>query len=130
MSTNTFDRKLEITDPESVKKLTEIMDGEPHQIVTRTDNPMVTLPLPDAPDDAYLTFDCTVQVQDNVEELLKERKELRDFVIWVADEIFDEYFEDNAGAFSEIACRKLYKLGIVKRDKEIWIYEHSEVAQD
>lgn len=106
-----------------MKKAIEIM----HPMVTRTDTPMVTITLPD--NDSETKFDYTVQEVD-VQELLKERKELRDFVIWVADEIFDEHFEDSAGAFSEIACRKLYKLGIVKRDKEIWIYEHSEVAQD
>lgn len=113
-----------------MKKTIEIMDGEPHPMVTQTDTPMVTITLPTLPDDAYLTrYDYTVQ-EVSVEELLKERKQLRDFAIWVADEIFDEYFEDNARTFSEIACRKLYELGIVKRDKEIWIYEPSEVAQD
>jgi hypothetical protein len=110
-----------------MKKSIEIIDGEPHPMVTRTDTPMVTITLPD--NDSVARFDYTVQ-EVNVEELLKERKQLRDFAVWVADEIFDEYYEDNARTFSEIACRKLYQLGIVKRDKEIWIYEPSEVTQD
>lgn len=73
----------------------------------------------------------------NVEELLKERKELHDFVIWVADEIFEaEDAPDNpfdygyGGAFAEIACRKLHKLGIVEMKGEDWHYEPTKTAQD
>ena len=36
-----------------------------------------------------------------------------EFAEWVADEIFDDYWEYNKDAFAEIACRKLCKLGLV-----------------
>ena len=72
-----------------------------------------------------------------VEELIKERKELRDFAIFVADEIFEtENAPDNpfdcgyGGAFAEIACRKLHKLGIVEMKGEDWYYEPTKTAQD
>lgn len=110
-----------------MKKAIETMDGEPHPVVTQTDTPMVTITLPD---DAYLTrFDYTVQEVDV--------KGLLEFARWVADEIFGaEDAPDNpfdygyGGAFAEIACRKLYKLGIVKMKGEDWHYEPTKTAQD
>ena len=44
---------------------------------------------------------------------------LKDFVMWVANEIFDTW-EYNKDAFAEIACRKLNKLGIVKANGDKW----------
>lgn len=43
----------------------------------------------------------------------------KDFVLWVAKEIFDEW-EYNKDAFAEIACRKLAKLGIVRAKGDEW----------
>ena len=40
--------------------------------------------------------------------------DFRLFAEWVADEIFDDYWEYNKDAFAEIACRKLCKLGLVE----------------
>ena len=37
-----------------------------------------------------------------------------EFARWVAKEVLDDYFEDTSGAFAEIACRKLVKLGLVE----------------
>ena len=37
-----------------------------------------------------------------------------DFARWVAKEVLDDYFEESSGAFAEIACRKLVKLGLVE----------------
>lgn len=110
-----------------MKEEIEIMDGEPNPIVTRTDTPMVTITLPD---NAYLTrHDYTIQDVD-VEGLL-------DFAKFVADEIFGaEDAPDNpfdygyGGAFAEIACRKLHKLGIVEMKGEDWHYEPTKTAQD
>ena len=45
---------------------------------------------------------------------------LKDFVMWVASEIFDDNWEYNKDAFAEIACRKLNKLGIVKANGDEW----------
>ena len=36
------------------------------------------------------------------------------FARWVAKEVLDDYFEESSGAFAEIACRKLVKLGLVE----------------
>ena len=44
-----------------------------------------------------------------------------DFVNWVAKEIFRENFD--ADVFIELACRKLCKLGIVKKRNGEWVYE-------
>lgn len=44
------------------------------------------------------------------------------FVEFVAKEIFDTNWNTNYKSFTEIACRKLYKLGLVdKDDKGFWI---------
>lgn len=37
-----------------------------------------------------------------------------EFARWVAKEVLDDYFEESSGAFAEIACRKLVKLGLVE----------------
>lgn len=110
-----------------MKKSIEIMDGEPHPMVTRTDTPMVTITLPD--NDSVTRFDYTVQEVDV--------KGLLEFARWVADEIFEaEDAPDNpfdcgyGGAFAEIACRKLHKLGIVEMKGENWHYEPTKTAQD
>ena len=46
-------------------------------------------------------------------------KQWKDFALWVAIEIFDEW-EYNKDAFAEIACRKLAKLGIVRAKGDEW----------
>ena len=50
------------------------------------------------------------------------KKKYKEFAKFVADEIFDEYWEFNKEAFAEIACRKLCQLGIVKSKDGEWIY--------
>ena len=43
------------------------------------------------------------------------------FAAWVADEVIDEeLWELNYGAFGEIACRKLEKLGLTKLNGSSW----------
>lgn len=44
----------------------------------------------------------------------------KDFAKWVVSEIFDEMWEYNKGAFAEIACRKLAKLGLVRENGKMW----------
>lgn len=54
-------------------------------------------------------------------------KDYKEFCEWVASEIIDEeLWELNYGAFAEIACRKLNKLGIVKTDGDKWVYENEK----
>ena len=48
------------------------------------------------------------------------------FALWVADEIFDEEWENNKDSFAEIACRKLEKLGLVRQEGNEWIKESEE----
>lgn len=51
------------------------------------------------------------------------RDELYHFADWVASEVCREDFEEsNIGAFVEITCRKLYSLGIVKKEGDSWAY--------
>lgn len=52
------------------------------------------------------------------------------FAYFVAEEICRDSFEDEAGAFAEIACRKLNKLGVIQTDKEgNWVYEFDTIVQ-
>ncbi len=48
--------------------------------------------------------------------------ELYEFAKFVAKEVCREDFEDGAGAFAEIVCRKLNKLGIVEKTDDLWCY--------
>lgn len=48
-----------------------------------------------------------------------------EFCEWVADTVLYEDFEDKwtLGAFAEVACRKLHKLGFVRKDGDYWTAE-------
>ena len=52
------------------------------------------------------------------------KSKLIDFAHWVANEIMSENCEEDADVFIEIACRKLYKLGIIKKEDNRWVYEY------
>ena len=56
--------------------------------------------------------------------------ELYRFADWVASEVCREDFEDNSGAFAEIACRKLYSLGLLEKDEDLWIYNDKEMEMN
>lgn len=56
----------------------------------------------------------------NKEAEKKTQCEWIEFAQFVAKEVLDECFEDNAGAFAEIACRKLVKLGMVEVDGDVY----------
>ena len=49
--------------------------------------------------------------------------ELYRFVKWVAKEVCRDDFEENAGVFAEVCCRKLHNLGIVDKDGDNWIFK-------
>lgn len=53
-------------------------------------------------------------------DMLEQDSEAEQFAKWVASEIFSEAWEDNKDAFAEIACRKLAKMGIVRKDGIFW----------
>ena len=48
------------------------------------------------------------------------KRKLMEFAEFVAQEVMDNNFEDNAGAFAELACRRLWRLGIIERDGDYW----------
>jgi len=45
---------------------------------------------------------------------------LLDFARWVATEVCDDDFKENADCFAEVACRKLVKLGLVKLNEHTY----------
>ena len=49
-----------------------------------------------------------------------EEEQYKKFAEWVADRIFSDDFEDDS--FAEVACRKLEKLGLVKKVVGNWRY--------
>ena len=50
--------------------------------------------------------------------------EVINFCEWVASEVMkEELWEVNSDSFAEIACRKLYKLGIVDKQGDSWVYK-------
>ena len=53
--------------------------------------------------------------------------ELYRFAKWVASEVCQNDFEENAGAFAEIACRKLFYLGFLTKDEKEWHYRGGKV---
>ena len=46
------------------------------------------------------------------------------FAMWVADQVCREDFESES--FPELACRRLYRLGIVKRKDGNWTFDPDE----
>lgn len=52
-----------------------------------------------------------------------------EFTEWVAKEIFDEEWEYNKDSFEELACRKLEKIGIVRKSDTDWVLVESEVEE-
>lgn len=55
-------------------------------------------------------------------------KELIKFAHFVAKEVVLEgdRWESNYMSFPELACRRLYKLGIIEKDGSRWYYEEPE----
>lgn len=63
-----------------------------------------------------------------------DEKKLYDFLHFVAREVINEDFPDNAESFSELACRKLVDLGIMtkeeKEDGNYYTYIDPDVEDD
>ena len=64
----------------------------------------------------YDTQSKILSAIDNAPTVEPERTQDKweEFARWVAKEVLDNYFEESSGAFAEIACRKLVKLGLVE----------------
>jgi hypothetical protein len=65
-------------------------------------------------------YDDTMLALDMAIKTLEEESNMEQFVEWVATEIFDEDWKYNKHVFAEIACRKLAKLGIVRKNGGTW----------
>lgn len=66
-----------------------------------------------------------VEVADIDNAPTVEAEPYKEFCEWVASEVCTEDFEDlwSLGAFAEVACRKLYALGVVQKQGDEWHYE-------
>lgn len=66
-----------------------------------------------------------IDAQDIMDAPTIASEPFRAFAEWVASTIFEEGYETNwtLGAFAEVACRKLEKLGVVTKEGENWHYE-------
>ena len=61
---------------------------------------------------------------------MKSKRQLLRFAEWVARQIMQPDFEEYADTFAEVACRKLFHLGIIRTqdgdDGKEWVYEGEE----
>ena len=48
------------------------------------------------------------------------------FAEWVADWVLRSDFEENAGGFAELACRRLEALGIMRKEGHYWVRNEVE----
>lgn len=57
---------------------------------------------------------------------MASKQEYQNFCEFIAECIMQDDFEEEAGFYAEIICRKLYKLGIVDKDDENWVLRREE----
>lgn len=48
------------------------------------------------------------------------------FAEWVADWILRSDFQESAGGFAELACRRLEELGIMRKEGHYWVRNEAE----
>ena len=58
---------------------------------------------------------------DMAVEALKADAKLVRFAEWVADWVLRSDFEESAGGFAELACRRLEDLGIMHKEGNKWV---------
>ena len=63
---------------------------------------------------------------DMAVEALKADAKLVRFAEWVADWVLRSDFEENAGGFAELACRRLEALGIMRKEGHYWVRNEVE----
>lgn len=63
---------------------------------------------------------------DMAVEALEADAKLVRFAEWVADWILRSDFEESAGGFAELACRRLEDLGIMRKDGNVWVRKEVE----
>ena len=115
---------------EKIESAVEFLCGEPcDDAISR----QTALNVADYADYTGLAVEDVKKVTDAVVKELKclppvtpKQTIEREFAKWVAEEIFDDNWEYNYGAFAELACRKLAKLGIVRAKGDEWELVESE----
>lgn len=70
-------------------------------------------------------FDCDDKLKLDAAAAIEE---LLSFAHYVADKVTmsDEDWEDYHEAFSEVACRKLVKLGVISVEDDMYVYRRDE----
>ena len=68
---------------------------------------------------SQLDMECNIDMMPTI-----EAEPFKTFAHWVASEVCNTGFEDmwSLGAFAEVACRKLYALGVVQKFRDEWVY--------
>ena len=72
----------------------------------------------------YSTYGAGIKTTPLISIPTAEADPFKAFAEWVASEVCNEGFEEmwTLGAFAEVACRKLYALGIVQKFRDEWVY--------
>lgn len=65
-------------------------------------------------------YDDTMLALDIAIKALEQEPKAEQFARWVATELFDDDWKYNRYVFAKIACRKLAKLGIVRKNGDTW----------
>lgn len=84
----------------------------------------------DTTDDCPYSFDgyCGDCMNNLVKDAAAAIEELLSFAQYVADKVTmsDEDWEDYHEAFTEVACRKLVKLGVISIEDDMYVYRQDE----
>lgn len=57
---------------------------------------------------------------------IEKRMALEEFAEWITEWVFKDSFEEESGAFAELACRRLARLGYVVKEGENWLMREVE----
>jgi hypothetical protein len=63
-------------------------------------------------------------------EWLRELKKLRNFTHFIARNVMEDDFEENGRFYTEVFCRRLNKLGVIRSENNKWIYDEEVNADD
>lgn len=75
--------------------------------------------------DAYMVVDACLAI-DSAPTLNVTNAAFKGFAEWVADWILRSDFQESAGGFAELACRRLKDLGIMRKDGHYWVMNEVE----
>ena len=79
--------------------------------------------------DTCIRHDCFPKLHDDAADAIEA---LLSFAHYVADKVTmsDEDWEDYHEAFTEVACRKLAKLGVISIEDGMYVYRQDELRQE